>query len=261
MKFFLHLLKWLFLCLLGIFLIVFLLLACDRDRHSAISGDVEKGSIVPQKEIEQDVDSSHYYTLLEEFGTNKKLAEGFEWQCLLALSHYPELKETPISFLVKPAFLPLASRPDPVSILFPWIDRQYLVIISSASEDFFEPILLQNTPFNEQIGIIGHELAHTTYYLDKNSLQIVKIAYNYQFDNQFRIEFEREADKIAIAHGLGYQMYDFAFFVRKAFGDTQEKIASEEGNMYLSPKEIAAEMDKYSFYREPLDSAHTYFIK
>jgi len=166
----------------------------------------------------------------------------------LALSHYPELKETHIDFLVEPAFLPLASRPDPKSILFPWIKRKYLVIISDESTDFFEPILLENTPINEQIGIIGHELGHTIYYLDKSALQMAWIAFKYQSDNSFKVDFEREADKIAVAHGLGYQMYDFAYFVRRAFGQSEEKIEEEEGDMYLSPKEILMEMEKYDLY-------------
>jgi len=259
MKIIFRVLKWLLFGILGSVFVVFLLLALDQDYLPVMLGDTERHSINPQKVYFPDTDSSRYYSLLQEYGKNKTLAKGFEWQCLLALSHYPELKETPIDFLLEPAFLPLASRPDPKSILFPWIHRRYRVIISNSSTDFFEPILLRNTPFNEQIGIIGHELAHTTYYLDKSALQITYIALCYQFDNQFRIDFERKADKIAIAHGFGYQMYDFAFFVRKAFGDTRKEIEAEEGDMYLSPKEIANEMKKYDFYLEPLDSVGIYF--
>ena len=165
-----------------------------------------------KREYSPKVDSTLYHSLNNKFGQNKSLAKGFEWQCLLALSHYPELKDTPIEFRVQPAFIPLSSRPDPVSVIFPWIRRKYLVVISNQSADFFEKILLHNTPFNEQIGIIGHELAHTVYYQDKNSFQLAQIAYRYEYDDEFHDAFERATDKRAIAHGLGYQMYDFAFF-------------------------------------------------
>lgn len=259
MKIVFRILKWFLVSILGLLLLVFILLLLDTDYRSANLSEVDKKSIIPHKQYTSTVDSSHYQTLLNEYGKNKSLPKGFEWQCLLALSHYPELKETPIDILWKPAFLPLSSRPDPVSVLFPWIKRKYLLVISSKSADYFEKILLHKTPFNEQVGIIGHELAHTVYYLDKSSLSLARIAYNYQYNQEFATAFERETDKRAVAHGLGYQLYDFAFFVRKAFGDTQEEIAQEEGDMYLSPGEIAREMGKYDFYKDTLNAAGTYF--
>jgi hypothetical protein len=71
--------------------------------------------------------------------------------------------------------------------------------------------------------------------------------------------FERETDKKAVAHGLGYQLYDFAFFVRKAFGNTLQEIEAEKGDMYLSPGEIAEEMKKYKFYPDTLNAPESYF--
>ncbi len=258
-RFMLQVIKWTFIVVFGITLLLLLLLALDRDYRTGPTAEVDWKSIEVNKEYDRDTEQSRYDHLLEKHGRNKKLAGGFELQCLLALAHYPELAEVPIEFQVKPAFLPLASRPAPPSVLFPWVKRKYLVIISSESADFFEKILLKNTPFNEQIGIIGHELAHTLYYLDKTALQLAKIAYRYEYDETFHTAFERDTDKRAVAHGLGYQMYDFAFFVRKAFGDSQEEIAAEEGDTYLSPKEIAMEMQQYPFYEQPLNPADSYF--
>lgn len=250
MKIIRRVLKWTSFGILGLLLVVFLLLLLDQDYHEVALSEADKASIKPQKVFALEADSSRYDSLFEAYGKNKTLAKGFELQCLLALSHYPELKEVPIEFQVKPSFLPLASRPDPITILFPWLKRKYLVVISNESTDFFEPILLENTPFNEQVGIIGHELAHTVYYLDKSALQIAGIAYRYEFNDLYHDNFERDTDKRAIAHGLGYQMYDFAFFVRRAFGQSEEAIRQDEGGTYLSPKEIAVEMGKYEFYNE-----------
>lgn len=250
MRIILHLFKWLLFSILGLLLIVFLLLVLDRDAQSVVLSETDRAAINAQRMYMPDADSGIYFSLLKKYGQHKTLAEGYELQCLLALSHYPELKEVSVDFLIEPAFLPLASRPEPLSVLFPWVRRKYNVIISNASADFFEPILLRNLPFNEQIGVIGHELAHTVYYQNKSSLQFLKIAYSYQFDDTFHSDFERETDKRAIAHGLGYQIYDFAFFVRRAFGQSEEQIAAEEGDTYLSPHEILAEMEKYNFYEE-----------
>ena len=196
-----------------VILLLFLFIFLDNDYQKDLNYAISQEAVKVQKMYSAEKDSMLYNALLKEFGENKKLAKGFELQCLLALSHYPELKEVPIDFVIKPTFLPLASRPDPVTVLFPWIKRKYLVVISNASTAFFEPILLRNTPFNEQVGIIGHELGHTVYYLDKSAFDLALIAYRYENNNQFHNTFERDTDKRAIAHGLGYQIYDFAYFV------------------------------------------------
>lgn len=90
-------------------------------------------------------------------------------------------------------------------------------------------------------------------------LHLAKPTGNYQYNEAFATVFEQETDKRAVAHGLGYQLYDYAFFVRKAFGNTLEEIEAEKGDMYLSPAEIAQEMKKYRFYRDALDSPKSYF--
>lgn len=260
MKLFLRILKWIGISILGLILLVLLLLFLDRDATSVELTETQLQSIQARPMMDSATASASYSELMETYGHKKQLAPGFELQCLLALSFYPELKDAKISFLVEPAFLPLASRPEPVSVLLPWIERHYLVIISSASTNYFESILLKNIPFNEQVGIIGHELGHSLFYLDKSSLQLLQIAYRYQNNNDYRIQFERATDQRAVAHGLGYQLYDFAFFVRKAFGDSQEEISQEKGGMYLSPGELAREMNLYNFYQDPVNPPEHYFL-
>ena len=259
MKTILRILKWLLLSILGIALLLVLFVALDNDAQEVVFTEADSAAIGAQPVLSPLVDSTRYKELLQTYGHNKKLLEGYEYQCLLALSYYPELKDVRIDFVYQPAFLPLASRPDPITVLFPFIKRKILVVISSESEDFFEDILIYNLPFNEQVGVIGHELAHAVYYMDKNSFELGIVAYKYLNDNDYRIQFERDTDIRAIAHGLGYQMYDYAFFVRKSFGDSKEEIEAEEGDMYLSPREIAREMAKYSFYQDTIRHADTYF--
>lgn len=254
-----RILKWSFFSISGLIALVLLLLLLDRDYQKTEEIKSVLHEITSQKEYSPEVDSNHYQYLLETYGKNKTLAKGFEWQCLLALSHYPELKEVPIEFQVKPTFIPLSSRPAPLSVLFPWVKRKYLVVISSDSEGAMDLLLLHKAPFNAQVGIIGHELGHSVYYMDKSALQLAQIAYKYEYDRDFHDIFERDTDKRAVAHGLGYQLYDWAFFDRMAFGNTMEEIAQDEGETYLSPKEIAAEMEKFDFYKEPLNPPAHYF--
>lgn len=257
-----QILRWLVLGILGVLAVLFLLLVSNNDAKPAGLSEEERAAMVVRLEYSEAADAARFDELIEEFGNKKQLAPGFELQCLLALSHFPELRDTPIDFVVGPVYWPLSSRPEILSTLLPWLERKYLVFISSGSDDHWEPILLKNTPFNEQVAIIAHELGHSVYYQDKTALQLIKIGYRYEYDRDFYLEFERFGDELAIERGLGYQMYDYAWFVRKAFGNSQEKIESNQGGgPYLNPKEIAREMEKYEFYQEPLPLGELYFAE
>lgn len=103
--------------------------------------------------------------LFSEFGQNKELPVDFELQALLALSHYPELKDIKIRFVIDDAGIPLSSRPHWVSILRSANNRTYLVVIASEFDGPRDVLLLKNQLFTAQTGIIGHELVHAVYYL------------------------------------------------------------------------------------------------
>lgn len=238
--------RWIKRIIIGIgilFLLAFLLLLADTDykKHPLDRTQLQKGqlTLLPLK------DSSVYSKLLITFGKNKKLPSGFELQALIALSYYPQLKEIPIHFLIQESIIPLSSRPNPYSLFTPWKKKEYLVVISSKSYDFLEPILFKNLPFDEQIGVLGHELAHTVYYLDKSALQLAGMGVNYLFF-RFRKNFERETDKRAISYGLGYQLHSYATYVRKVLNrkDLPQNLDSVEES-YLIPAEIKEEMKKY----------------
>lgn len=259
MKAVIRFLKNLGLLFLGALLLLWILLATEGG--AIPSPDVPgAGEVVAVKTYDPNMAGGKLAFLMREYGHHKTLAKGFELQCLLALSHYPELKEVPIRFVIQPAKLQLSARPDPWTLLIPWEKRVYLVIISNDTGRENDPILLPKVPFNEQVGIIGHELGHIAFYLDKKATYFVGLGINYSFRfNQFAPGFERTTDKSAIAHGLGYQLYDFSFFVRKAFGQSLRQIQSERGEIYLSPPEIAEEMAKFEFYKNPLNPPQSYF--
>jgi hypothetical protein len=170
------------------------------------------------------------------YGQNKRLVEKYELQTLLALSHYPELQEVYIRFYEEDALLPLASRPEPATMLGAKDQWQYNVIISTSSIDDLEPILLHKLPFDAQIGIIGHELAHTAYYLDKNIFQMLLIALNYPFPG-FRADFEKNTDRRTVFHGLGWQLLHYSQYARQVMPYDESSLGS---SYYLSPADIEA---------------------
>jgi hypothetical protein len=190
-----------------------------------------QGSIVKEYKAQATYNTDSLRLL---YGRNKKLIDKYEIQTLLALSHYPQLKDVSIIFYEDEALLPLASRPEPYSMFGSKDKWQYNIIISTQSIDALEPILLSRVPFNAQVGIIGHELAHTAYYQDKNWIQMLLIALNYPFPS-FRAAFEKNTDRRTIAHGLGWPLLAYARFARTVMRYDETELGSE---YYLSPEDI-----------------------
>lgn len=193
---------------------------------------------------------ANFDALLVEFGNNKQLPEGFELQALLALRHYPELLATRINFIVDDVSIPLSSRPHWRSMLRSAKNRTYQVIIDSELEGSRDALLLKNQPFNAQVGIIGHELAHTVYYLNRSFFGIVGNALCQL--TACRIEFERATDRRLIDYGLGWQRFDHATFVRGRISQNRASAFTAEGGggAYMSPAEIMRIMDGHEAYSD-----------
>ncbi len=66
-------------------------------------------------------------------------------------------------------------------------NRTYQVIIDSEREGTRGALLLKNQPFNAQVGIIGHELAHTVYYLNRSLFGILSDALCQLSDCRIRV--------------------------------------------------------------------------
>jgi len=172
------------------------------------------------------------------YGEHKDLPPGLELQTLLALSHYPELKGVRIRFLVKNSFIPLSSRPYVVSLFQKRVKREYQVVISDKSLEAMDPVLAKNLPFNAQVAIIGHELAHTSHYQQMNiyQVQFSGIAY---FCPLFRAWFEKGTDRRTIEHGLGTELLEYAVYVRNIY-ESKEQQVNFMDRYYLNPAEIKA---------------------
>lgn len=184
--------------------------------------------------------------------SNKQLPEGFEQQAGIALSFYPELKNTRIRFKLKETFIPLAARPTLGSLLFKGKSkRQYQVIISNKSVATLNHILLAELNFNAQIGVLGHELAHTAHYTQLSRWDIICIGFRYSF-KRFRNRFEYENDQRCIDHALGYQLLAWSKEVREKLnkenwgGALDNKKNNEEG--YMNPRTIEKKLKRHPLY-------------
>jgi len=204
----------------------------------------------PVREYVESEQRRRFDDLLTEFGRLKELPPGFDLQALLALSHFPELKNVHIRFIVDDVDIPLSSRPHWPSMLRSARGRTYLVVIDNQRDGPRGALLLENQPFNAQVGILGHELAHTAYYLQRDFFGIVSDALCQL--SRCRIDFERDTDRRLIEYGLGWQRFDHALFLRREFSASDAEAMSAEGGggAYMSPSELQQEMQQFPAYAD-----------
>ncbi len=172
---------------------------------------------------------------------------------LLALSYYPELAGHKIEFKFRNKITPLSTRPRLFSVFVQQEKRTYVITISRKSTRQISPILFANLPFNAQIGVIGHELAHIIEFSQKSSWQLVALFFkNLKSSNTDQFEFN--TDRICIDHGLGYQLYDWSAFVRLALQIKEWKGVAFDGDTfqvnqrYMNPPTIHRFMQKNGIY-------------
>ena len=185
----------------------------------------------PVKSYHFEEDAMRLEKLRALYGNNKVIPKRIEQQVLVALSHYPELIDVSIEFIIKKAKVAHTSSPIIKSLLRKKRKRRYKIIISTDVNEVLGPGLHANLSYNAKIGVIGHELGHTLYYKDKSSWQIITFAIKYT-SKKFRKQIENETDRIAIRHNLAYQLLEWS---REAH-DALEKAG--RGDNYLTPTEI-----------------------
>jgi len=202
-----------------------------------------------------DITDAYYQKLVDTFGKYKKLPKGYEKQALIALSHYPELKETRIVFKIrKRGGAPFAARPTGWSLLFRKpAKRKYRILISQKTKPVLSPILMKHLSFNAQIGVMGHELAHTSFYLQQKFGAMIKIAVS-TFSARYLDKFEYETDQIAIAHGLGFQLLSWSEQTHD-FIEKETKLTNKgpfdklfENERYMRPATIRQQLKELNHY-------------
>ena len=111
----------------------------------------------------------------------------------------------------------------------------------------FEGILLDDVPFNAQIGVIGHEVAHIVDYEGRNILGIIQVGLNYLNDNRKRT-YENRIDRMTIQRVLGWQLKDWAQYSMFDSPKASEDYKAFKRKIYLNPQQIIEEMQIFSCY-------------
>ena len=166
--------------------------------------------------------------------TNKEIPLSIKDQVEVALSHYPQLKDTPIAFRFKKEIKKstMQAQPSFASFLKSRKNRAYIIFISEKFHIEDEVFSILDVEDDVLIGWIGHELGHVMDYRDRGSF-----ALKYLFSTAHIQEVERAADTYAVKHG----MYQY-ILATKNFILNNTSISPKYKNrikrLYMSPEEI-----------------------
>ncbi len=183
-------------------------------------------------------------------GRKKVLPKNYEKAALLALAHYPQLYDVPIIFELKEESAPMEAT-FVFGSLFGFGERKYRIRLNIAQNTGLDEILLYSLPFDAQVGILAHELGHVAYYDQLNLLEIAKWGIMYLIDDSFRSIHEKSTDLMPIYHGLGWQIYDYAYYIRH--DEATKNLYKNFGGVfidkfYMTDQEIKQVMDETGQY-------------
>lgn len=176
------------------------------------------------------------------FSKRKKLLKSLEVPSLTALSYYPELLHTRISFRKKHLPYSMNAQPTFLSMFRPINKRKYVIRVNSILSEK-SGFIADSLEFNAQVGLIGHEFAHIAYYQSKTGLQLLKQFVKYAFSKKFRRKWECDTDISTINHGLGYQLLYLAKYLENG-QDIPKEYRKKHKKNYLQSHEIEAIIKK-----------------
>lgn len=174
---------------------------------------------------------------------NKQLPQGYEKEALIALAHFPELKNVPIRFKIIKSFATLKTRPAFWSLFKPKGKRSYVITISNQTQQKLMPISFEYLPELARIGIIGHELSHVSDFSKKTAWQSMMVAFGH-LSRHYMDSLEFHTDKICIEHGLGNELETWSRFVRNTMHTTYWRgadfvnVVNNKFERYMNPSTI-----------------------
>jgi exoribonuclease R len=170
---------------------------------------------------------------------NKQIPALIEQNVLKALSFYPELKNTVISFIFKTNIKTSVMQAQPVFTTLLWKrkDRRYRINISAHFKLIHCDLSITEIPDEVMVGWIGHELGHILDYEHRSNAGIVSFGYRYLFSRAYVKEAERVADTYAVERGLGKYIIATKRFILD-HAEIPQAYKNKIARLYLSPDVI-----------------------
>jgi len=176
---------------------------------------------------------------------NKIVPDEIWRETYVALSHYPELKDTPIEFKFKKKIQKsfMQAQPKVSGLLKNKKKRSYFVMISEHIKIEDEVFDVKNVPSEVLIGWIGHELGHIMDYRERSAINMVWFGIKYLTSKNYIQEAERAADTYAVNHGLGKYIIATKDFILN-HTHLADAYKARIKKLYLSQEEIMALIDE-----------------
>lgn len=167
------------------------------------------------------------------------IPESINEEAKVALSHYPQLTNTSITFKFKQKInkSTMLAQPEFWSLFKSKERRKYKILISKKMVISGKEFSTKDIPKDVMIGWLGHELGHIMDYSQRSSLNLLWFGLKYTFSAKFIKEAERAADTHAVHHGMeNYILKTKDFILNNA--EINEVYKTRIIKYYLSPKEI-----------------------
>ncbi|MGJ8666415.1 MAG: hypothetical protein ACSHW7_08625 [Patiriisocius sp.] len=179
--------------------------------------------------------------------TNKIIPESIKKEALVALSHYPELAETEITFEFKDNIKKSTMQAQPTfgSFFRNKKKRSYRIKISRKIQIENEQLSIEDVPSDVMIGWLGHELGHVMDYRSRSNVGMIIFGFKYLFSGAHIQEVERAADTFAIVHGMGDYILKTKNFILD-HANISEKYKAKLRRLYMSPEEVMHLLKEYN---------------
>ena len=187
-------------------------------------------SVSAQTAVEHEVKADSLDAI---YGKNKTILAKYRLASLVALSYYPSLADERIRFELK-GINSTARTTMTLFSIFRKINKQYIIYINDDRKK--TGILLDDAPFEAQVGLLAHELAHVLDYNTRSFFEMTWWGIKYALIKQ-QEAMEKGADRITISHGAGWPLYAWATFVLEN-PSTKPSYLRMKKQRYLSPAAI-----------------------
>lgn len=167
--------------------------------------------------------------------------ESIRQKAAMALTFYPDLKDTRITFKFKDNIRrsTMQARPEFLSIFCKRQRRSYKILISRRFKIAGMDFKTKDIPPEVLVGWLGHELGHIVDYKHRSGLNLLFFGARYLISDRHIRSAERNADAVAVSRGMEEFILKTKEFIlnHSAITPTYKNRIKK---YYLSPEEIMA---------------------